>query len=544
MNRNSQTLLHRTQSEPDGRGCPMSHANRSGDSCEELRLPRRPQARRLDDMRRCSSSSAYQLEAFSGTSLLVGTYPGPTDPAVVGFDPRDGAILWTSPLRDLAYKSRRGLAQPLLCTLGAARAERRVIAANPSELVACSYSGESLWRITSEGLAFGNPDMGSPTSLNMLQTGEVVAATKNGWLVRVDPVDGAVIGSFRLLAPTDVPRQTLGEPPAQLTPIGSSWSRTQAMHFGCGRRGRVGEHRCLPHRADAGRRPAQRVDREAHCPERPRTLILRSGGSRVLAEVTSGEEAKTALLAGCAGLVARGDEAGGRVGEETACILTQRLVRLGRPVWVNGGTGVHSAAAAGAIGAAGVVLGDQLALTRESALPDDVKSFVRRMDGGETLCLGAELGRQGRFAAPTGGPAVAEARILFDELVEASEIEGADRDLAGDRWDAYMARHLGWSLAEGRLLPLGQEAAFAASLTDEHSTVGPVIAAVQTSVSAHLDPARRLRPLAPGSACARAQGTTYPIATDTATGRRQSSKIADTRQAGSRLSRNYSSCSH
>ncbi len=240
--------------------------------------------------------------------------------------------------------------------------------------------------------------------------------------------------------------------------------------------------------------------------------VLRTGGSRVLAEVTSGEEAEIALSAGCAGLVARGNEAGGRVGEETAFILTQRLVRLRRPVWVSGGIGVYSAAAVKAMGAAGVVLGDQLALTRESALTDDIKSFVRRMDGSETLCLGAELGRQWRFAAPIGGPAVAKARILFDELVAASEIDGADRDLAGDRWDAYMARHVGWSLAEGRLLPLGQEAAFAASLADERSTVAGVITAVQASVSAHLDAARRLRPLAPGSTWARTQGTTYPIA--------------------------------
>src|ERR1700761_2679506 len=50
------------------------------------------------------------------------------------------------------------------------------------------------------------------------------------------------------------------------------------------------------------------------------------GGVRVLAEVTSATEAAEALRRGAAGLVARGFEAAGRIGELSTFVLVQRLV--------------------------------------------------------------------------------------------------------------------------------------------------------------------------------------------------------------------------
>ncbi|WP_072016340.1 hypothetical protein [Neosynechococcus sphagnicola] len=67
------------------------------------------------------------------------------------------------------------------------------------------------------------------------------------------------------------------------------------------------------------------------------------------------------------GLVARGHESGGWVGEDAAFILTQKLLNTGTwPVYVQGGIGIHAAAACRAAGAAGVVLDDQLWLMPES----------------------------------------------------------------------------------------------------------------------------------------------------------------------------------
>ena len=111
----------------------------------------------------------------------------------------------------------------------------------------------------------------------------------------------------------------------------------------------------------------------------PHTVILGAGspwriadlatGFRVLVEVTDLEQALTAVRAGAHGLIARGGESGGRVGELSTFVLLQHLLSapgVDLPVWACGGIGLHTAAAAVAGGAAGVVLDSQLALLAES----------------------------------------------------------------------------------------------------------------------------------------------------------------------------------
>jgi Nitronate monooxygenase len=95
------------------------------------------------------------------------------------------------------------------------------------------------------------------------------------------------------------------------------------------------------------------------------------GTVRVLAEVTSAEEAEQALRHGADGLVARGFEAGGRIGELSTFVLVQRLVAefAGIPVWAAGGIGPRTAAAAVAGGARGVAIDAQLALVAEVNCP-------------------------------------------------------------------------------------------------------------------------------------------------------------------------------
>ncbi len=116
---------------------------------------------------------------------------------------------------------------------------------------------------------------------------------------------------------------------------------------------------------------------------------------RVLVEVTCLEEAAAAAAEGAHGLVARGMEAGGRVGELSSFVLLQRLLAdpgLDLPVWVCGGVGPRTAVACVAGGAQGVVLDSQLGLMPESDLPDDVQAGLRRMDGSETVLSGQHRG--------------------------------------------------------------------------------------------------------------------------------------------------------
>jgi len=133
------------------------------------------------------------------------------------------------------------------------------------------------------------------------------------------------------------------------------------------------------------------VDTVLLAPDAPWQLGDAGSGRRVLVEVTSPDEVP-APGSGADGLVARGSEGGGLVGELSTFVLLQRLVAgsgPGLPVWAAGGIGLHTAAAAIAGGAAGVVLDVQLALTNEASesLPSDIAAALRSMDGSETAVV-------------------------------------------------------------------------------------------------------------------------------------------------------------
>lgn len=117
---------------------------------------------------------------------------------------------------------------------------------------------------------------------------------------------------------------------------------------------------------------------------RPRDVVAPVGvpapGRDVIAEVISLPDARRAVADGAVGLVARGIECGDRGGAESAFILLQRMLDadLGVPVWAAGGIGPHSAAAAVAGAAQGVLLDTQLALFPKSPLSAADRDRVRR----------------------------------------------------------------------------------------------------------------------------------------------------------------------
>ena len=172
---------------------------------------------------------------------------------------------------------------------------------------------------------------------------------------------------------------------------------------------------------------------------------------RSLVEVSSVGQARAAVRAGAYGLIAKGAEAGGRVGSTTAFVLVQRLLadpQVGVPVWVAGGVGLHTAAAAVAGGAVGVVLDAQLALVAEADLPAGVAAAIRVMDGSDTVVVGGYR-LYARPGLPTPDPDTVATRL------------GA-RDLGA--------------------LPVGQDGALAAGLARRYVTAGGVVAAVRAAV--------------------------------------------------------------
>ncbi len=210
-------------------------------------------------------------------------------------------------------------------------------------------------------------------------------------------------------------------------------------------------------------------------------------GRRVLVEVRSPEEATEAVAAGAGGLIAKGSESGGRIGDLTAFVLLQRLVGLtDLPIWVQGGIGMHTAAAAVAGGATGVVLDAQLALVREATLPDDVCQAVGAMDGSETVVVG-------------------EHRVFTRPDLPVASL---DPDTSAETVAAALGAH---GLRTG-YLPVGQDGAFARTLADRFGTAGGVVQAIRRSIDEHLAAAAADPPLAEGNALARSLGTRYPIA--------------------------------
>jgi acyl transferase domain-containing protein len=202
-------------------------------------------------------------------------------------------------------------------------------------------------------------------------------------------------------------------------------------------------------------------------------------GRRVLVEVT---ELGDARATGAAGLIARGSEGGGRVGELSTFVLLQRLVAEQElPVWAAGGIGPYTAAACVAGGAAGVVLDVQLALLAEASLPEPVLAALRTADGSETVLEGGRRLLRSRTpgAAPieAGQDAFLAARFAADYRDTATAVRAVrDAVLAARDADpaAILAPGAPLAVAMGTALPIAQgpmtrvsdEPRFAAAVAD------------------------------------------------------------------------------
>ncbi|QTD97143.1 type I polyketide synthase [Streptomyces cyanogenus] len=245
--------------------------------------------------------------------------------------------------------------------------------------------------------------------------------------------------------------------------------------------------RCALTPADLG----EPVDTVVLTADAPWTAAELPGETRVLAEVTGLGQARAAARAGARGLIARGCESGGRVGELSTFVLLQQLLAdeesTGLPVWACGGVGPRTAAAAVAGGAAGVVLDSQLALLPESGLPEAVRAVLRSLDGSETVLLGGH-------------------RVLRRRGPDAPQPPAGDPEA--------VASLLGARELRGRLLPVGQDgflaARFAERWRDVRAVVRGLSAAMHEVIGAGAAPAGTA--LRPGSAMSRALGTRLPVA--------------------------------
>ncbi|WP_199789359.1 type I polyketide synthase [Sorangium cellulosum] len=207
------------------------------------------------------------------------------------------------------------------------------------------------------------------------------------------------------------------------------------------------------------------------------------------------------------GWLAKGRESGGFVGKESAFLLAQRLSRQPRPFLVQGGIGLHSAAACRAAGAAGVVLDDQLLLLRESPLPERARASLSRLSSADTTVVGERLGAPLRIASRPDLPGGQEVARLAEEI----ERKELDPEARRREWVDGARALLGWDHQGRGALPVGHAVGRAAEYARRYTTTGRFLRALRDAASEHLELARKHDVLAPDSPLARAHGTRYPI---------------------------------
>ena len=216
----------------------------------------------------------------------------------------------------------------------------------------------------------------------------------------------------------------------------------------------------------------------------------------VLTEVVSVAEAVRAVEAGADGLIVRGSESGGRIGELGTFVLLQQVLadaRITVPVWAAGGIGERTAVAAVIAGAAGVVLDIQLALLAESELPASTTSVLHGMDGSESIVVdGARVIRSRTADAllPIGQDGfLAEvfAQRWRDvggavRALRAAMRDGGRNAIAALGPDAPMRTVLGSALpvVQGPMTRVSDEPAFAAAVA-EHGALPMIALALSTA---------------------------------------------------------------
>jgi len=230
---------------------------------------------------------------------------------------------------------------------------------------------------------------------------------------------------------------------------------------------------------------------------------------RVILEITTLEQAELGEKCGVDGILAKGNESAGIVGEKTSYILLQQVCsQISLPVWIQGGVGLHTAAACYTAGAAGIVLDSQLLLTRESSLPDDIKKDIGRMDGTDTLCLNGNT-MCFRFYKRKGSQDVVTEEF---NTLEKTLGEKPDKDfnmLA--QWHQHVRDNISWDKKASSIWLLGQDVSFASPLAKHYKTVGSIFCALRKSINDHINSARVLNIFNKNSSLAKSHGTLYPI---------------------------------
>ncbi|WP_457573345.1 SDR family NAD(P)-dependent oxidoreductase [Desulfolithobacter sp.] len=201
------------------------------------------------------------------------------------------------------------------------------------------------------------------------------------------------------------------------------------------------------------------------------------------------------------GLVLKGNEAGGFVGENSTLILLEQwLKKSDVPVFIRGGLTPCVAAAAGALGAAGGIFDSQVLLMEESPLASQLTPFLQNLSGNETVAVGdSEAGKYFRLLRrPASGSKVT---TFIDQATGMPQTELVK--LVRSRSD--------WFSPSSGLFPVGQDIGFAGPWREKYGVLAALFKAVDRAVATSLDVAVARKPLTENSPLARSLNTPLPI---------------------------------
>lgn len=207
------------------------------------------------------------------------------------------------------------------------------------------------------------------------------------------------------------------------------------------------------------------------------------------ARSTSVEEAKLAKAKGAKTVIIKGNESGGKVAYEASYILFQRVIHdpdlQDLAIWVQGGIGIHSAAALIGLGAEGIVLDSQFSLFPECTVPQTLKDVIERLNGTETKLVDnfRVLNRPNAPQLPEGA--------LFSDLLPYLK-------------DSYAL--------EESYLPIGQDIILSKGLVHTYKTIDRLSSGLLESINGHIRQAKLDTPIRAHNSLAQELKIRYPIA--------------------------------
>jgi acyl transferase domain-containing protein len=242
------------------------------------------------------------------------------------------------------------------------------------------------------------------------------------------------------------------------------------------------------------------VDERLVVPGKPCWAPLRQAGVKLLVEVKTGDWTAQPLDAEVDGLLIKGNEAGGFVGENASFILLQKwLGRTQLPMFLRGGLTPHVAAACSTVGVVGGVLDSQLLLMEEVRLPDGLRTLIGNLAGSETVAVGhGEEGEYFRLLVRPGHTAARQFVVDGDGLCH----------------DALRPLVLGralWQDPAKAMLPIGHDVAFAAPWRKRYGHLGAVLRAIDLAIEGHARIALAHKPFAEAAPLAQALGVRFPL---------------------------------